>query len=251
MGPDARTAPGEVSGLAATVVLLRQPPRGAAGVEVLLLERPRDRGSFAGGWVFPGGAVDAEDLPGPGGVGLLDLPPAEEEAVSRRAAVRETREETGLALREADLVSLSRWSPPAEALKRLRTWFWLAAAPPGPIVLEPREAVGHRWLTPDAALALHARGELRLFPPTWLTLHGLRDAASVVETLQRARALARAEFATRVVPGADIVLWAPDAAYSTGSIDPALVDAPGPRHRLDMRELPWRYLREDWAPHRL
>ncbi|AMB59447.1 hypothetical protein AWU67_11910 [Microterricola viridarii] len=239
--------PAGVSGLAATVVLLREPPRGAGGVEVLLLERPRDRGSFAGGWVFPGGAVDAEDLPGaaPGSaVALLDLTPADEEAASRRAAVRETREETGLLLREADLVTLSLWSPPAEAPKRLRTWFWLAAAPTGAIVLQPHEAVDHRWLTPDAALALHAAGELRLFPPTWLTLHGLLGAASVAEVLQGARRSVRAEFATRIVRGADITLWPPDVAYGDAAIDMGLVDALGPRHRLEMRELPWRYLRE-------
>jgi len=45
----------EVAGAAATVVLLRD---GERGVEVLLAERPRDRGSFAGAWVFPGGAVE-------------------------------------------------------------------------------------------------------------------------------------------------------------------------------------------------
>ena len=44
--------------VAATVVLMRD---GVDGVEVLLLERPHHRGSFAGAWVFPGGGVDEED----------------------------------------------------------------------------------------------------------------------------------------------------------------------------------------------
>ena len=77
----------EVAGAAATVVLLRD---GERGVEVLLAERPRDRGSFAGAWVFPGGAVDEADAAG----GSVDT-----EDAARRAAVRETREEIGLAAR--------------------------------------------------------------------------------------------------------------------------------------------------------
>ena len=43
--------------LAGTVVVLRD---GALGAEVLLMRRP-DRGSFAGGWAFPGGKVEAAD----------------------------------------------------------------------------------------------------------------------------------------------------------------------------------------------
>ncbi|PPL19959.1 NUDIX hydrolase [Microterricola pindariensis] len=241
-----RTAPAGVTGLAATVVLLRAGAQRAPGVEVLLLERPHDRGSFAGAWVFPGGAVDPEELPaghGPAGRGPLELTLTEEEAASRRAAVRETREETGLVLQAAQLAPLSRWHPPREAPKRLRTWFWLAAAPAGPITVAPDEAVGHRWLSPDAALAQHARGELRLFPPTWLTLHGLLGATSVAALLQRARGSERAEFATRMLPGGGMTVWPPDVAYGQDAADPARIDAPGPRNRLDMRELPWRYLR--------
>lgn len=247
MQTNERTVPGAASGLAATVVLLREPAKGGPGVELLLLERPRDRGSFAGGWVFPGGAIDPDDLPGSVGsapAGLLELSLGEEEAASRRAGVRETREETGLLLREHALVALSRWHPPREAAKRLRTWCWLAPAPDGPVVLEPREAVDHRWLSPDAALALHGRGELRLFPPTWLTLHELRGAASVDAVLERASVNARAEFETRIVPAADMTLWQPDVAYGGDAIDVDLLEAPGPRNRLDMRQLPWRYLRE-------
>ena len=80
---------------AATVVLLRD---GDAGVEVLLGERPGDRGSFAGAWVFPGGAVDDADAAGDA---------IDSEAAARRAAVRETLEEVGLRVDEAALVGFS------------------------------------------------------------------------------------------------------------------------------------------------
>ena len=105
---------------AATVVLLRD---GAEGAEVLLLERPRDSGSFAGAWVFPGGKVDPQDYDGgEAETGRL---------AARRAGARETREETGLVLDAADLVELSCWIPPAEAPRRFHTWFFLGAAPEG------------------------------------------------------------------------------------------------------------------------
>src|SRR4051812_34542798 len=108
-----------VTALAATVAVLRD---GADGAEVLLLERPHDRGSFAAAWVFPGGSVDEEDAG--------DL---------RRAAVRETLEETGLVVPPDALVPLARWHPPAEAPKRLVTSFFVVAAPEShsEIVLNP------------------------------------------------------------------------------------------------------------------
>ncbi|RZU66383.1 NUDIX domain-containing protein [Microterricola gilva] len=242
------TAPGNAIGLAATVVLLRDSDD--SGVEVLLLERPHDRGSFAGAWVFPGGAVDPADLivagAGPSIVeSLLELPMGEEAAASRRAAARETREETGLLLDEDTLVPVSRWHPPRESPKPLRTWFYLAAAPSGPIALEPNEAVAHRWVSPEGALAMHAAGELTLFPPTWVTLFGLIGVPSSEDALRAARLQPIVEYATRFAPDRTVALWQADAAYGAdGSVDPVLLDAPGPRHRLDMRELPWRYLHD-------
>ena len=75
----------EGPGAAATVVLLRD---GERGLEVLLAERPRDRGSFAGAWVFPAGP---STTPTPSAARSTPRTP-------RRAAVRETREEIGLEL---------------------------------------------------------------------------------------------------------------------------------------------------------
>lgn len=214
--PSASVAP---IGTAATVVLLRD---ATDGVEVLLLERPHDRGSFRGAWVFPGGSVDPED-----------------DGDVRRAAVRETREETGLPLDPAALVAVSVWRPPIEAPKRLTTSFFLAAAPQGGITLEPAESVAWAWLRPAEALERHAAGALTLFPPTWVTLHGLGGAASVADALADARERGSEEFSTRFTADRSVALWQTDAAYA----DDARLGEPGARHRLTVAALPWVYER--------
>src|SRR5579875_1329392 len=95
---------------AATVILLR----GAAeALEVLLVQRNPASRFMGGAWVFPGGAVHADD-----GVGELAL---------RRAAVREVAEEAGIELGDPGaLVAFSRWITPAQVKIRFDTWFFLA-----------------------------------------------------------------------------------------------------------------------------
>ena len=211
-------------GEAATVVVLRD---GAAGVEVLLLERPHS-GSFAGAWVFPGGRVDPED--GEGDAGL------------RRAAVRETLEETGLVLEPAGLVPLSHWIPPIGAPKRLRTWFFLAGHPGGDVVLNPGEHVGCEWMTPEAALERHGAGGVVLVPPTWVTLHRLLGARGVDDALARAGGDGFERYFSHPLRGDDgvrAVMWSGDAQYD----DPAAMG--GARHRLWIDALPWHYERRN------
>jgi 8-oxo-dGTP pyrophosphatase MutT (NUDIX family) len=219
--------------VAATAVLLRE---GADGLEVLLLERP-DRGSFAGAWVFPGGKVDEADA--------APAAPGEptELASARRAAVRETDEETGLALDPAGLVALSCWDPPPGIAVRIRTWFFLAQAPDAPLRLSADEAVSARWIPPAEALAAHGRGEMILYPPTWVTLHGLTVHADAASAFAAAREDGIRTFATQVRRGADgpIFFWSEDAEYDAD--DPAAAD--GPRHRLETGALAWRYTRRD------
>ena len=68
---------------ASTVVLLRDTPE---GLQTLLLKRNKAL-LFAGGlWVFPGGAVDPEDMEAAGGNALLALD-LKEIVFVRRAAV--------------------------------------------------------------------------------------------------------------------------------------------------------------------
>ncbi|MFC5929303.1 NUDIX hydrolase [Cryobacterium melibiosiphilum] len=230
---DPRVDDDVITGVAATVVVLRD---GAHGPEVLLLERPRHRGSFAGAWVFPGGAVDPEDRVANG-----ETDAAGEEPGVRRAAVREVQEEAGLVLNADALVAISCWVPPAGIPKRLRTWFFLAPDPGGALALAPDECVDAAWLRPQDALERHASGGLRLVAPTWVTLHGLVGKASVAEMLAAARRGEPERFTSRAgttLSGATI-FWAGDVAFT----DQALAEAEGARHRLEVGALPWVYWR--------
>lgn len=232
---DPTAEPVHVHRVAATAVLLRD---ATEGPEVLLLERPHDRGSFAGAWVFPGGSVDVEDgLDSTGdGTGLEN-----EEAAARRAAVREVREETTLEIAEESLALVACWTPPPIAPKRFRTWFYYAAAPAGDVVLSPGESVAYQWVRPVAALASHAAGALSLVPPTWVTLHTLANDETVAEALDRAHHHEYEEYGTRTfaLENGLVFLWNGDVAYT----DNALFEQSGGRHRLDTRALPWTYER--------
>lgn len=203
-----------------TVVLLRD--RAGGGVEALLIRRP-DHGSFAGGWVFPGGVVEDADR-------ALELDGSDEQGIAALAATRECEEEVGL--RPESLMTLSCWVPPVEAPKRVRTWFFLAAAPSAEMVLAADEVIDARWLAPEEALELHASGELRLFPPTWVTLQALAQTSSVADAL--AAASVPELYATHIVAGG-VFVWGGDAEHPEGGAG---------RHRLETAALPWNYLRD-------
>jgi len=208
---------------AGTALLVRD---GADGLEVLMIERP-DRGSFAGAWVFPGGVVEPVDAVG------------DEIDDARRAAARETAEEVGLVVEADALVPFSCWTPPttlpAGARKRVRTWFFVGAAADADLVLSEAEVVTAAWVRPGAMLARHERGEIRLFPPTWVTLHDLSAHPDVTAALAAARAQAPRSFATLV--RGTVFVWEPDAAYD----ESVGLTASGPRHRLLTDTLPWQY----------
>ncbi|TDN88466.1 NUDIX domain-containing protein [Microbacterium sp. BK668] len=215
--------------VAATVVVLRD---GDRGPEVLMIERP-DRGSFAGAWVFPGGKVEPQDR-------LSDSEP--EEAVARRAGVRETREESGLVLAAEDLWTVSCWDPPPGLPLRIRTWFFAARATTGDVVLSPDEAVGAEWIDPAVVLERHARGEVTLYPPTWVTLHtlaGQRDVRALLGMLRLA-GFRRFETVARRGETGPLLLWQEDAEYEGDA-----AAGSSARHRLDLGALPWTYTRTD------
>ncbi|PYD01448.1 NUDIX domain-containing protein [Microbacterium esteraromaticum] len=207
--------------VAGTAVVLRD---GAAGLEVLLLRRPAT-GSFPGAWVFPGGRVDPGD----------EIDADDEEQAALRAAVRETREEAGIGIR--DLVTLSRWVPPAETPVRFRTWFFLARDSGERLRPNPGEIEEAVWMTPDRAFGRHAAGELTLFPPTWITLHALREHPTVDDAFAAVSAFARYETRMQQLERGMRALWAGDEEH------PDEPGAPGARHRLTMTALPWVYER--------
>lgn len=227
---------------AATLVLMRD---GSGAIEVLLLQRP-DRGAFAGGWVFPGGKVEPVDA----AVAPVEGDRAEaargdaprnggehaEETTARNAAVRETAEETGLVVSPESLVPLSQWSPPAQLTTKFHTWFFIAEAPEGEVVPQPAEVDDHLWIRPADALKRHGAGDLRLFPPTWVTLDTLMAYPTVDAALHAIEQRPLQLYATRQDPYRGLALWDGDESYD----GPADTEE-GPRHRLYVGSLPWRF----------
>lgn len=204
--------------VAGTAVLLREPVR---GLEVLLIRRP-DRGSFAGAWVFPGGMIEADDR----------RPGASEVDDAARAAARETKEE--VALEAAGLTVLSQWTPPPEAPKRVRTWFFLCSDVRGTVTPAPDEVDDWQWVRPIDALAQHARGDIELFPPTWITLHLLAGADRIADAV--AAASTPENFQTHMLQrgGGGTFVWAGDREHPTGGTG---------THRLETATRPWVYVR--------
>lgn len=215
---------------AATVVLLRD---GEAGLETLMLRR-NSKLAFAGGmWVWPGGRIDADDY--------AAEQPDDVLLAARRAAVRETREEAGLDIDEPTLVWFSHWTPPSISPKRFATWFFVAAAPDGEVVVDGGEIHEHRWIRPTDAMRLRNELQIELSPPTWITLEQLKH----FETVDTARADLGSHvpeyFTTKIasVEGGGVALYHGDAGYETS--DAALE---GGRHRLWMRSSGWVYERD-------
>jgi 8-oxo-dGTP pyrophosphatase MutT (NUDIX family) len=168
-GPGEELNDGSVSAprQAATLVLLRD---STEGPEVLLVRRNPEQRFMGGAWVFPGGAVHADDDD------------------HRAAALRELAEEADIELAgDAQLVPWSRWITPAEVKVRFDTWFFVAEAPPGARAsADGGECVDARWLRPSDALAAHDRGDLMLVFPTIKHLQALADFDSVAQALEHA-----------------------------------------------------------------
>lgn len=214
---------------AATVAVVRD---GDRGIEVLLLQR-NGRGVFGGMWVFPGGQVDIADLCDGGADGTA--PGDGEPVAARRAAVREAREEAGIDLDPDGLVVHSRWLPPPEVRRRFATWFFLGAVgPDAAVAVDDAEIVDHRWISPGDAIRLRDLGEIRLAPPTWMTLWWLDDQPTVAAAAAAATAATR-RFETRIDEARSVVMWEGDAGWASG--DP---EAAGARRRLWMDPAGWR-----------
>jgi 8-oxo-dGTP pyrophosphatase MutT (NUDIX family) len=161
---------------AASVVLLRRGGKhGERALEVLLLKRTESAKFMPGVWVFPGGALDAED--------------GEGEAGHRTCALRELREEAGIELPAGEeLVLFSRWITPEVISTRFDAWFFLALAPahtpPQPDGVETTDA---RWFDPRAALEAQAAGELVLAFPTIRQLESLLPYRTSGEAIEAHR----------------------------------------------------------------
>lgn len=214
---------------AATVILLRDAD---AGLETLMLHRTSTV-AFGGMWVFPGGRVEESDRHGDD---------EDDEAGARRAAAREAVEECALPVSPEDLVAFSHWTPPMSTPRRYATWFFVARASEGEVLVDGGEIRDHAWLAPREVLARRQRGEVDLAPPTYVTLADLAAHDDVDGALAGAAARQPVpRYATRwgVVGDGAVALWEGDAGYATN--DP---DAAGPRHRLWMLPDGWRFERD-------
>ncbi len=215
---------------AATIILGRPARAGDGGAfEVLLVKRHGKSGFMAGAHVFPGGRVDDADADAaadllaadllaagaPGGgagtpafaatwhdAGGAPLAPLEA-ATYAVCAVRETKEEAGIDVDARALLPWSWWITPEEEPKRFDTRFFIAAVPASAVaVVDEHEAVAFAWLSPPAALAAYARGDIVLAPPTLATLEDLAPYASVDEAARAVRAPVR-PVCPKIVSGAD------------------------------------------------
>ena len=206
---------------AATVVLLKE---GNDGVEVLMLHRT-SKVHFGGMWVFPGGRLDPEDYPADG----------DPDQAARNAAARETMEEAGVTVKPDEFAWFAHWTPPASTPKRYATWFFATSAETHEdINVDGYEIQDHAWIRPDAALERHAKGEIDLVPPTWITLHHLSLYDSVEAILTRFNDNPHRVYETHIGmrdDGIRVAMWPGDAGYEATN-----AKAEGDRHRLVMLE---------------
>jgi 8-oxo-dGTP pyrophosphatase MutT (NUDIX family) len=209
---------------AATVVVLRD---GHTGLETLMLRR-NSKIAFGGMWVFPGGRVDDEDHTAAG----------DDIVAARNAAVREADEEASLHIEHESLVLFAHWIPPAIAPKRYATWFFASGVDDSDHTIDDGEIVDSDWMTPTRCLDRHHEGTIELAPPTWVTLHTIREQRDVGTALEFLRGRPARHHATRIGRSDDgpVAMWDGDAGYP--ETDPS---ATGPRHRLEMFADGYRY----------
>lgn len=219
---------------ASTVVLLRET---ADGLETLMLKRNKALTMAGGMWVFPGGALDAEDVQAAGG---------DEVEASRIAAAREALEESGLQPKLEDMVLLSHWTTPVAEPKRFSTWIYAApVARDDEVIIDGGEIHDSQWIGVREAVARHEAGELGMLPPTYVTLKRLSDYSRLADML----AVERATPCPEVFPffsvddGKVQVMFRGDAGYECG--DP---NVPGARHRALLDGQRWRYIYQSVDP---
>jgi 8-oxo-dGTP pyrophosphatase MutT (NUDIX family) len=198
-----------------------------SGLKVYLTRRSAHSRFMPGAYVFPGGAVDAQDRGAPALARLRGAPAGLDPALAR-AALRELFEEAGVLvarrahvdshfpgaealakmrsesaagadfttlLAEADLVldatqlvHYSNWITPESEPIRFDTHFFLARAPQGQEALaDAGEVHDGRWLAPAEALAAAERGEMSVIFPTLKHLERLAAYDSVEALFAHAR----------------------------------------------------------------
>lgn len=161
---------------ASTVLVVRD---GRDGIELVLGLRPPG-GPFGGVWVFPGGAVEDQDVAAVDGldaawrvaglretweeVGLAVTDPPDTVVPAGPAPVHERLASIGAAFAHDRMVYLSNWVTPRIVSKRFDTRFYVVAAD-GELSTSD-ELTQARWVDPTRALAEHERGDFPMMFPT-------------------------------------------------------------------------------------
>ena len=193
---------------AATLVIMRPSAAGTPD-EILLVKRATTMAFAAGAVVFPGGRVDPDDHVV---AELHGFAADDPDGAARVAALRETLEETGLAvgwpelpddqvaaIRQAllggtllsnilttrgermdldSLVPFARWCPNFKEARTFDTRFYAVAAPPHghELTVEEVEHSHIFWESAQGALAMADRGEISIIFPTRRNLEKLAQS---------------------------------------------------------------------------
>lgn len=215
---------------AATVLLLRD---GSDGLEVLLLRRNKALKAFGGAWVFPGGRVDDADGPG---LNVIER--------AKIAAIRETREETGLNIGGRELAILSNWIPPIEEKRRFSTWFFVAQAPDIDVKIDEGEIHDYQWISPSKAIRKVPSPDLMMFPPIYISLNSMAEYETAESAISDIQSRSNEIFETRFTKGEKgfVTCWPGDCGYE--DLD---MNKDGPRRRLYANPDGWIY-QSDFPP---
>lgn len=187
---------------AATVILVRDNKN---SVEVLLLQRNSNASFLPGHWVFPGGAVDEQDLPGGSEINR-----------ARIAACREANEEAGVTLDHQSLVTFSHWTAPTNMVKRFSTWFFIAPFnDQKDIEIDHQEIQDSQWLKPSVAIALHHQGKLPIMPPTYKSLFEITTANNTSALIKHTKKQPALKYFPKIVEyqNTKVFLYNNDSGY--------------------------------------
>lgn len=110
--------------------------------------------------------------------------------LAREIALSDLLVERGLVLRSDRLKPWAHWTTPEFEPRRYDTWFLLAEVPHGRTARHlGGEASASGWSTAQEVVARYQRGEVKLLPPTLVTLEELASAPDVAQLQARERDL--------------------------------------------------------------